>query len=270
VTLARLAELGIRPDRDLGQHFLLDDNVLRVIDRLAALEPGDVALEVGAGVGVLTAHLARQVAHVHAVEIDRRLEPALARSLEGLENVSLVWGDAVRLDLAALRPEPTAFVSNLPYHVAAPLLLDSIGDLPTVTRWCSLIQREVADRLVAGPGDPLYGGPSVQRALALELTGRQQVSRRVFVPQPNVDSTLVAFRRREGWEELAPRWPAVRATVQAAFSHRRKTLANALSLAGWAARGEAEVACRAAGIDPGVRAEALEPEAFVELARQRP
>jgi 16S rRNA (adenine1518-N6/adenine1519-N6)-dimethyltransferase len=270
VTLARLAELGIRPDRDLGQHFLLDDNVLRVIDRLAALEPGDVALEVGAGVGVLTAHLARQVAHVHAIEIDRRLEPALTRSLEGVDNVSLVWGDAVRLDLAALRPEPTAFVSNLPYHVAAPLLLDSIGDLPTVTRWCSLIQREVADRLVAGPGDPLYGGPSVLRALALELTGRQQVSRRVFVPQPNVDSTLVAFRRREGWDELAPRWPAVRATVQAAFSHRRKTLANALSLAGWAARGDVEAACRAAGIDPGVRAEALAPEAFVELARQRP
>jgi 16S rRNA (adenine1518-N6/adenine1519-N6)-dimethyltransferase len=270
LTLARLAELGIRPDRDLGQHFLLDDNVLRVIDRLAELDPADVALEIGAGVGVLTAHLARVVAHVHAIEIDRRLEPALDRSLEGLANVDVHWGDAMRLDLGALVPAPTAFVSNLPYHVAAPLILDSIGDVAACTRWCALVQREVADRLTASPGAALYGGPSVLRALALDVTGRHQVSRRVFVPQPNVDSTLVAFRRRDDWPSLAPVWDGVRTTVQAAFSHRRKTLANALTLAGWAARADVEAACRAAGLDPGVRAEALPPEAFVELAARRP
>jgi 16S rRNA (adenine1518-N6/adenine1519-N6)-dimethyltransferase len=270
LTLARLRELGLQPDRDLGQHFLLDDNVLRVIDRLADLSPEDAVLEIGAGLGVLTAHLSPHVAHVHAVEIDRRLEPALTRSLEGLSNVELHWGDAVRLPLGDLRPEPTAFVSNLPYHVAAPLVLDSISDLPACQRWCVLVQREVADRLAAAPDTPAYGAPSVLRALALDQTGRHSVSRRVFVPQPNVDSSLIAFRRRADWPELAGDWERIRRTVAAAFSHRRKTLPNALTLAGWASRPESEAACRAARIDPRLRAEALEPADFVRLARVGP
>jgi 16S rRNA (adenine1518-N6/adenine1519-N6)-dimethyltransferase len=270
LTLARLRELGLQPDRDLGQHFLLDDNVLRVIDRLADLRPDDVVLEVGAGLGVLTAHLAPQVAHVHAIEIDRRLEEALQRSVGGLANVELHWGDAARMPLGALRPEVTAFVANLPYHVAAPLILDSIDGLPVCQRWCVLIQREVADRLVAAPDTPAYGGPSVLRALALEPTGRHLVSRRVFVPQPNVDSTLIAFRRRDDWPELAGDWARIKRTVAASFSHRRKTLPNALTLAGWAGRPETEAAIRAASIDPRLRAEALEPADFVRLARVGP
>jgi 16S rRNA (adenine1518-N6/adenine1519-N6)-dimethyltransferase len=268
LTLARLAELGIRPDTRLGQHFLLDDNVLGVIDRLAALAPADVVLEVGAGLGVLTAHLARQVVRVHAIELDRRLEPALERSLEGLANVDLVFGDAMRLELGALRPEPTAFVANLPYHVAAPLVLDSIDGLERCDRWCVLVQREIAERLLAAPGDPLYGAPSVLRALALEPAGRHPVSRNVFVPVPRVDSALVAFRRSPAYAALAADWDAIRAAVQAGFSHRRKTLANALALAGWApGRAEAERACACAGVDPAARAEALEPQDFVRLAR---
>ena len=202
LTLARLGELGLRPDRELGQHFLLDDNVLRVAERLAALRPDDVVLEVGAGLGVLTAFLAARAAHVHAVEIDRRLEPALARSLEGHDNVTLLWGDAMRLELGSLQPPPTALVANLPYNVATPLVLDSIGGVPSLERWAVLVQREAADRLAAGPGDRLYGAPSAVRALALEVTGRHQVSRRVFVPPPNVDSTLLGLARRPGWEEL--------------------------------------------------------------------
>ena len=270
LTLARLRELGLQPDRDLGQHFLLDDNVLRVIDRLADLRPEDVVLEVGAGLGVLTAHLAPQVAHVHAIEIDRRLEEALQRSVGGLPNVELQWGDAARMPLGELRPEVTAFVANLPYHVAAPLILDSIDGLPHCERWCVLIQREVADRLVATPDTPAYGGPSVLRALALEPTGRHLVSRRVFIPQPNVDSTLIAFRRRDDWPGLAGDWGRIKRTVAASFSHRRKTLPNSLTLAGWAGRPEVEAAIRAASIDPRLRAEALEPADFVRLARVGP
>ena len=267
VTLARLHELGIRPDRELGQNFLVDDNLLGVIDRLARLEPTDRVLEIGAGVGVLTAHLARRTELVHAIEIDRRLAVALERTLEGLDNVRLVWGDAMRLDLAELSPAPNAFVANLPYNVAAPLVLDSIAGLPSIERWCVLIQHEIADRLTALPGDALYGGPSVLSALALEPTGRHAVSRHVFVPQPNVDSALVAFRRREGWSELAADWPGISATVRAAFGHRRKTLANALVLGGFGDRDAVASACAAAGIDPRARAEALAPEDFVRLAR---
>ena len=268
VTLARLAELGLRPDRELGQHFLVDDNVLGVIERLADLAPGDVALEIGAGVGTLTARLAERCAHVHAVEIDRRLEQALTRTLDGHANVTVHWGDAMRLDLGGFEPAATAFVANLPYHVAAPLVLDSIGGLPGMSRWCVLVQREIAERLTAGPGDALYGGPSVLCALALAPAGRHAVSRSVFVPVPNVDSTLVAFTRRPEWPELAADWPQVVATVRAAFAYRRKTLGNALTLAGWREdRAAVEAACRAAGVDPGARAEALPPETFLALAR---
>jgi 16S rRNA (adenine1518-N6/adenine1519-N6)-dimethyltransferase len=268
VTLARLAELGLRPDRELGQHFLVDDNLLGVIERLAALRPGDVALEVGAGVGTLTARLAGICAHVHAIEIDRRLEPALARTLAGAGNVTVHWGDAMRIDLGALEPVATAFVANLPYHVAAPLVLDSIGGLPAVERWCVLVQREIADRLVAGPGAPLYGAPSVLSALALEPTGRHNVSRTVFVPVPNVDSALVAFARRPHWPELAGEWPQIVATVRAAFAYRRKTLVNSLANAGWRRdRAAVESACRTAGLDPAARAESLPPAAFLKLAR---
>ena len=268
VTLARLAELGLRPDKELGQHFLVDDNLLGVIERLAALASADVALEIGAGVGTLTAYLAGICAHVHAVEIDRRLEQALTRTLEGTTNVTVHWGDAMRMALDAFEPSPTAFVANLPYHVAAPLVLDSIGGLPGVQRWCVLVQREIADRLTAGPGHALYGGPSVLCALALEPTGRHAVSRSVFVPVPNVDSALVAFVRRAEWAELAGDWPQIVATVRAAFGYRRKTIANALTLAGWRAdRRAVDAACAAAGVDPGARAEALPAEAFARLAR---
>ena len=178
------------------------------------------------------------------------------------------WGDAMRLGLAEFEPVATTFVANLPYHVAAPLVLDSIGGLPAIQRWCVLVQREIAERLTAGPGDELYGAPSVLSALALEPTGRHSVSRSVFVPVPNVDSTLVAFARRAEWGELAGTWPQTVATVRAAFAYRRKTVANSLATAGWRHdRAAVEVALQAAGIEPGARAESLPPEAFALLAR---
>jgi 16S rRNA (adenine1518-N6/adenine1519-N6)-dimethyltransferase len=265
-TLRRLAAHGLRPNRELGQHFLVDDNLLAVIDRLAELRPEDVVLEVGAGVGTLTEHLATQVAHVTAVEIDRKLEPALAEVLDEQPNVELVWGDAMRIDLAALDPQPTAFIANLPYNVAAPLILRSIDSLPRVRTWCCLVQREVADRFLASAGDSAYGAPSVLCGLALEPAGRHAVSRSVFVPVPNADSSLVAFRRREGWNQLAARWPAILAVVSAGFAHRRKTLANSLALAGWGSRAEIERVCAETSIDPRIRAEALPPSAFLALA----
>jgi 16S rRNA (adenine1518-N6/adenine1519-N6)-dimethyltransferase len=265
ITLARLSELGIVPDTRLGQHFLLDDNLVRVAFRLAELRPDDVVIEVGAGLGVLTATLADQVARVHAIELDRRLEPALAATLAGRSNVDLRFEDAVTLDPATLKPPPTAFVSNLPYNVATPLILESIPGMPTVQRWAVMIQREVGDRLFAQPGTAAYGGPSVLIQLATERIGSHRVSRNVFVPPPNVDSVLLGFRRTARWPELAPRWQRLAQLVHAGFGTRRKTLANALEIAGFARRAEAERALAELGVDARVRAEALPPERFLAL-----
>jgi 16S rRNA (adenine1518-N6/adenine1519-N6)-dimethyltransferase len=265
VTLARLAELGITPDTRLGQHFLVDDNLVRVALRLAELRPDDVVLEVGPGLGVLTAALADAVRHVHAVELDRRLEPALATTLAGRTNVTTRFEDALGLDPASLVPSPTAFVSNLPYNVATPLIADSLHGLPTVERWAVMIQRELGDRLFAAPGTPAYGAPSVLVQLACDRTGSHRVSRTVFAPPPNVDSVLIGFRRSDRWPALEPRWARISQLVHAGFGTRRKTFANAVDVSGLHSRGDIERALREIGADPRIRAEALPPASFVAL-----
>ena len=257
-----LAAHGLRPDTDLGQHFLLDENLVDLAIRRSGVGPEDVVLEVGPGLGVLTAPLARTVAWVHAVEIDRRLEPALSDALADARNVTVHWGDAMRMDLGALEPRPTALVANLPYAIATPLVLESLWGLPGVTRWCVMVQREVVDRWLAEPGGRLYGAPSVLLRLTAEVTFRRAVGREVFTPRPRVDSSLVALRR-----VAAGPAPAVRSLVRAAFAARRKTLVNALALAG-ADRARVAEALAALGHPPAVRPEALPPEAFPALARE--
>jgi 16S rRNA (adenine1518-N6/adenine1519-N6)-dimethyltransferase len=252
----------ITPNKDLGQHFLVDENILGVIERLAELGHEDVVLEVGPGLGVLTTYLADRVAHVHAVELDRALEPHLAERLAGRPNVQLVFDDALRIDLAALRPAPGKFVANLPYNVATPLVVESLDGLPSVRLWTVMVQREVADRFFAGPGTKAYGAVSVLVQLATERTGFHRVSRTVFRPPPNVDSALVAFRRRR----LPPDYARVKAVVTAAFAHRRKTLPNSVQLAGLTERERAAEALATLGRAPETRAEALEPAEFVALA----
>ena len=196
ISLARLREFGITPDRELGQHFLIDSNVLSVAGRLIDLDPQDVVLEVGAGVGVLTDWLAQRVSVVHAIEIDRRLEPALRATVGGRENVRLLFVDALDVDIATLDPAPTAMVANLPYAVATPVVMTA---LPLVPRFCVMVQRELADRFFADPGTKAYGASSVLIQIACERRGLRKVSRSVFLPEPNVDSALVAFSRRDGF-----------------------------------------------------------------------
>jgi len=268
VTVARLRELGLTPDTRLGQHFLVDDNLVRVALRLADLRSDDVVLEVGPGLGVLTAALAAEVALVHAVEIDRRLAPALERTLEPYPNVVVHWGDALQLGPETFEPPPSAFVSNLPYQVSTPLIVESLGGLPRVDRWAVMVQREAAERLFADEGTAAYGAVSVLLRLACERTGSHGVSRAVFAPPPNVDSTLVGFRRRPDWPALADRWPWIVRVVHGAFSHRRKTLANALLLSGVAPRERIEVALRSLGLPAGVRAEAVAAVRYPELAER--
>ena len=254
--------MTVVPKKQLGQHFLVDENILGVIGRLAALEADDVVLEIGPGLGVLTAYLADRVRLVHAVELDRTLEGPLTERLAGRDNVRLHFGDALRLDLAALDPTPAKLVANLPYNVATPLVVESLDGLPEVGLWCVMVQREVADRLFAAPGTKAYGAVSALVQLAAERTGFHPVSREVFRPRPNVDSALVAFRRTA----LPPDYRRVKRIVEGAFAHRRKTLANSLALAGVAARAQAEAALDAIGREPSVRAEALAPREFVGLA----
>lgn len=250
----------VAPKKALGQHFLVDDNIVGVVERLAELEAADIVLEIGPGLGVLTRRLAERVAHVHAIELDRSLAPHLA-GLDARPNVELVWGDALRLDLAALVPAPVKLVANLPYNVATPIVAESLDGLPSLELWCVMVQREVADRFFAQPSTKAYGAVSVLVQLATRRTGFHPVSRTVFRPPPKVESALVAFRRIA----LPPRFPDLRRVVEAAFGHRRKTLVNALALGGVATREQALEALTALGLDPAVRAEALEPAAFVAL-----
>jgi 16S rRNA (adenine1518-N6/adenine1519-N6)-dimethyltransferase len=248
--------------KELGQHFLVDENLLGVIDRLAELGPDDVVLEVGPGLGVLTTFLGDRTAHVHAVELDRSLEPRLREALADRGNVELHFGDALRLDLAALQPAPTKLVSNLPYNIATPLIAESLDGLPSIELWCVMVQREVADRFFAKPSTKAYGAVSVLVQLAADRTGFHPVSRTVFRPRPNVDSALVAFRRRELPDDFA----RVKRLVAAAFAHRRKRLGNSLELSGLASRDDATRALSRIGRDPKVRAEELAPPEFVALA----
>jgi 16S rRNA (adenine1518-N6/adenine1519-N6)-dimethyltransferase len=244
--------------KQFGQHFLADPNILGVIERLAELGPDDVVLEIGPGEGVLTRYLAERVRHVHAVEIDRELEPAL----RGIAlNVDVVFGDALQLELPQ---DATKLVANLPYNVATPLVVESLDGLPTLDLWCVMVQREVADRFFATPGTKDYGAVSVLVQLATERTGFHPVSRTVFRPPPNVDSALVAFRRAE----LPASFARIKQVVAAAFGHRRKTLPNSLALAGLASRERAAAALETLGRPENTRAEALAPREFVALAEE--
>ena len=259
-------QLDLRPTKTLGQNFLHDANTIRRIVRTAGVRPEDVVLEVGPGLGSLTLGLLPAAAHVTAVEIDPRLAALLpgtvaARRADLADRLTVVEGDALRVtELPA--PPPTALVANLPYNVAVPVLLHLLELLPGLDRALVLVQAEVAERLAAAPGSPAYGIPSVKAAWYGEVRRAGSVGRRVFWPEPNVDSGLVALVRR-------PPPPGDRratfAVVDAAFAMRRKSLRGAL--ARWAGSpAAAEERLRAAGIEPTARGEQLSVTDFARLA----
>jgi 16S rRNA (adenine1518-N6/adenine1519-N6)-dimethyltransferase len=264
-SLRRLRQFDVRPNHELGQNFLIDSNLLDVIGRAAELDPADVVLEIGGGLGVLSEYLASRVSHVHVVEIDGRLEPALRDALDPFPGrASLHLGDALALDLAALRPAPGKVVANLPYGIAATAILRTIDELPHASVWVAMVQREVGERLAARPGTGTYGVPSVVAQLACDVRIVRPVSRAVFHPVPNVDSVLVRLVRHG---PAAP--PEVRALVHAGFAHRRKALAGSLALApgaGADVRRRTRAALEAMGLPADSRAERLAPEQFRDLA----
>lgn len=263
-SLRRLRAFEVRPNRELGQNFLIDDNILGVIGRAAELAPVDVVLEVGGGLGVLSEYLAPRVAHLHVVEVDRSLEAPLREALAPFANTSLHLADAVKLDLGALDPAPGKVVANLPYGVAASVLIRSIGELRGTNLWVAMVQREVGERVAASPGGKVYGASSVIVRLSCEVRLLRRIPRTVFHPQPKVESVLVLLRRTAP----APR-PELVALVHAGFAHRRKALAGSLALSPGAPEGIRELA-RAAleeiGHPSDARAERLPPGDWPRLA----
>jgi 16S rRNA (adenine1518-N6/adenine1519-N6)-dimethyltransferase len=260
------ARLGVAPTKKLGQNFVHDPNTVRRIVAAATLTSDDVVLEVGPGLGSLTLGLLGVAAHVHAVELDPVLAAALPATVAeraDAAKLTVHHADALRLRAAELHPEPTMLVANLPYNVAVPVVLHLLAELPSLRGGLVMVQKEVADRLVAGPGSKVYGVPSVKLAWYAEARAAGKVPPAVFWPVPNVDSGLVAFAARTPPPGADRR--TVFQVVDAAFAQRRKTLRAAL--AGWAGGADqAEKVLVAAGVSPQARGESLTVRQFAAIA----
>lgn len=268
-TIALLQRHGLHTKKSLGQHFLVDDNVVaRTLD-LAALAGDEIVLEIGPGIGTLSAALCEAAGAVVAVERDRDLEPALAESTAACARFALVHADAVSVaasEICAPFGPPVALVANLPYQVAATVVLRFFETLPSLQSATVMVQAEVADRMSAHPGTKAYGAYTVKLGLYARAVGRFAVARTCFLPPPRVDSAVIRLERVPAASD--PVLIAAAAGVaDAAFAQRRKTVRNSLKAAYGTSSERIDAALAAAGVDGGVRAETLAPATFIELAR---
>lgn len=263
------ARHGIRPSKALGQHFLIDPNLATAIAAEAGVGPGDPVVEVGAGMGSLTLALAATGARVRAIEFDRALLPALQEVTTGMENVDVVAGDATHIDWAGeMQGEPWTLCANLPYNVAVPVVMAVLEEAPTVRRLVILVQREVGERLVAGPGGERYGPTSVRVTYRATGALTRRVPPSVFWPRPKVSSVVVRLERLTSPPvEVEP--GRLWRVVDAGFAERRKTMRSAVVRLG-VDRGRAEALLRAEGIDPRARAEQLSLQEFARIAEALP
>ena len=287
-TRATLTRFGLVAKHRLGQNFLVSDAVVGKILGLAELVKDDVVLEVGPGIGTLTVALLARARKVIAVEADRALEPVLATTCaQDAERLTLLWGDALRLvpsavvastgslpsspSFSGVAPMPNKLVSNLPYQLAATLILKLLQELPSVGRLVVMIQAEVAERICAGPGSRAYGAYTAKLALWGQVTGRFEVGRGSFLPPPHVDSAVMRIDRapmadpKTGLDLTPSQLNWVARVIDAAFAQRRKTIRNSLSACGFE-RPRLDEAFARSGIAPTIRAESLSPSDFVSLA----
>jgi len=266
-----LLQFGLIPDKQKGQHFLADHNILENILRSADLSPHEGVMEIGSGIGTLTRALAQHAKQVLTFELDAKLIPVIEKNLHGLHNIRLIHGDFLRQNLPELIHEtfgdmPFKVVANIPYAITSPILDRLFGVASGWTRAVLMMQREVAERLIAQPGTPEYSAISVFVQYHSRVEIVQRVPRTVFYPPPEVDSAIVRFT------PLPKRLPAddekrLFRVVRAAFGQRRKTLLNALSGGLGLPREQVETALRNAGIDPQRRGETLTLEEFIVLSR---
>lgn len=257
-----LSDHGLRPNLRLGQHFLADGNVIRKIVAIAGVSTGDLVVEVGAGTGTLTSALANAGARVVAYEVDERLRPLL-ELVTAAHDVELRFADAATIDMdAALEGSPWTMVANLPYNVGTPLVLDALRTAPRITRFVVMMQREVAERLVAAPGSGEYGLPSVVAQIHAEGRVAFRVAPQVFLPPPRVESAVVVLDR----SEAPPEAERAIELARAGFGQRRKMLRKSLAKV----LNDPVAALEEASIDPSARAEALAPADYLRLARSSP
>lgn len=261
-----MRRFDITPRRKLGQNFLIDNNILDVIEGAALLNSDDQILEIGGGLGVLSEYLADRVKHVHVIEIDKSLEEPLKDAIGERANASLLFADAVDLNYAELEPLPNKLVANLPYGIAATAVIQSFYELPDLTLTCVMTQREVGERLTAAPGSKLYGATSVLVQAVSSQTAMRKLSRNIFHPVPNVDSSLVTLTRT-----AANPAPGFADLVHDAFAHRRKPLAGSVALArrgkpdADTVKQQANSALADIGHDSNTRAERLSADDFLHL-----
>jgi len=279
-----LDRFGLATKHRLGQNFLVNDAIIGKILQLAQLDDHDVVFEVGPGIGTLTVAMLPLAGAVVSVEADRDLPPVLAETCaRDSERFALVEGDALRvgpdqlaqavadLGIDGLDPQPTKLVSNLPYQVAATVVLKMFEQMPCVQRAVVMVQAEVADRMAAEPGTKAYGGYTAKLALYARPTGRFEVGPGNFMPPPHVDSAVIRLDRQPlddpatGGPLSPQRIAWCCQVIDAAFAQRRKTIRNSMGSSGFD-KAELDQAFAATGIDPRARAEALSPQDFVRLA----
>jgi 16S rRNA (adenine1518-N6/adenine1519-N6)-dimethyltransferase len=260
VVRALLSEYGLRADKAFGQNFLIDGNVLRFIAEAGRIEGHDTVLEVGPGLGVLTRELVARAGRVVSVELDERLLPVLEKTLGNPPNLTVVQGDALQFDFSTL-PEGSLLVANLPYNVATPLIVKAL-ESGRFKRLVFLVQREVAQRLSARPGEEAFGALSLIIAYFGRAHSLKEVRPGSFYPPPDVTSSVVRIEVKPG---VTPD-PQLTGLIHTSFRHRRKTLKKNLLMAGLSAD-RVEQALGALGVDPRIRAEALDLEQFRQLSQ---
>lgn len=272
-----LEAYGLATKHRLGQNFLVDNHVIEHIMELSALDANDRVFEVGPGIGTLTLALLQEARHVTSIEMDQELEPVLSDLSIAYKHFSYLMGDALRVTAnevaAASGGEPDILVANLPYNVAATIILQFFQERPSLRAAVVMVQKEVADRISAMPGTKAYGAYTAKLALYGQVTGRFEVPPRCFMPAPHVDSAVVRIDRRSAAGDGALPLPAglsradVAQVIDAAFTQRRKTIRNSMSASGFD-KAALDAAFAACGIAPTARGESLAPQDFVRLAAE--